>query len=63
MKTLGKLKLKEKMLSHEELLSFRGGMMGSGTDCAGYGDNKCKDDCPCKAAEDHCVNGLCKTRD
>ncbi len=60
MKKLGKLNLKkEKMLSHEELVSFRG---GSGDDCTGFGTNKCNADCPCTSAEDWCVNNKFETR-
>ena len=61
MKKLGKLNLmKEKMLSHEELVSFRGG--SGDDDCLGYGTNKCSADCPCTAPDDWCKSGKCQTR-
>ena len=58
MKTLGKLKLKaEKMLSNEELVSFRGGSGGDrcSTSCTASGttywcEKSGKIDCTCPAA-------------
>ncbi len=53
MKKLGELKLtEEKMLSHEELVSFKGGCSGTVWVCASYVDdvlrdcaNNCSDNC------------------